>query len=122
MHMPKLFYSTFLFKCHAASAHSGLQRDVLDDPQVNYPQALRKATQWGQREVGRDDRPRIVCLNGRGAARAEDAQGTPTQSHTSPSILVYEDKDTNVRFLSSHRQSFGSPLCGLGGWSEPEVE
>ena len=30
-------------------------------------------------------------LSGRGAARAEDAQGTPTQSHISPSILVYED-------------------------------
>jgi len=29
---------------------------------------------------------------GRGAARADDAQGTPTQSHISPSILVYEDK------------------------------
>jgi len=27
---------------------------------------------------------------GRGAARAEDAPGTPTQSHISPSILVYE--------------------------------
>jgi hypothetical protein len=25
------------------------------------------------------------------AARAEDAQGTPTQSHVPPSILVYED-------------------------------
>ena len=30
-------------------------------------------------------------LSGRGAARAEDAQGTPTQSHISPSMLVYED-------------------------------
>jgi len=29
---------------------------------------------------------------GRGAARAEDAQGTPTQSHISSSILVFEDK------------------------------
>jgi hypothetical protein len=29
---------------------------------------------------------------GMGAARAEDAQGTPTQSHISPSILVYEEK------------------------------
>ena len=29
---------------------------------------------------------------GRGAARAEDAQGTPTQSHIPPSILVYEDE------------------------------
>ena len=31
-------------------------------------------------------------LAGRGIARAEDAPGTPTQSHTSPSILVYKDK------------------------------
>ena len=29
--------------------------------------------------------------SGRGAASAEDAQGTPTQTHISPSILVYED-------------------------------
>ena len=28
---------------------------------------------------------------GKGAARAEDARGTPTQSHISPSVLVYED-------------------------------
>ena len=28
--------------------------------------------------------------SGSGSARAEDAQGTPTQSHISPSILVYE--------------------------------
>ena len=31
-------------------------------------------------------------LSGRITTRAEDAQGTPTQSHISPSILVYEDK------------------------------
>ena len=29
--------------------------------------------------------------HGRGTTRAEDAQGTPTQSHISPSIQVYED-------------------------------
>ena len=34
------------------------------------------------------DRLRVA---GRGAVRAEDAQGTPTQSHISPSILLYED-------------------------------
>jgi len=34
---------------------------------------------------------RVVVVSGRGAARAEDAQGTPTQSHVSPSILVYEE-------------------------------
>jgi len=31
-------------------------------------------------------------LVGRGFTRAEDAQGTPTRSHISPSILVYEEK------------------------------
>ena len=30
-------------------------------------------------------------LSRRGTTRADDAQGTPTQSHTSPSILVCED-------------------------------
>ena len=40
----------------------------------------------------------LLCMinsgfSGSGAARAEDAQGTPTQSHISPSILVYEDKN-----------------------------
>ena len=30
-------------------------------------------------------------LAGRGTTRAEDAQWTSTQSHISPSILVYED-------------------------------
>ena len=29
--------------------------------------------------------------SGRGTARADDAQGTPTQSQISPSILVYEE-------------------------------
>ena len=34
----------------------------------------------------------IYCaLTGRGVAREEDAQGTTTQSHISPSILAHED-------------------------------
>ena len=38
-------------------------------------------------------RLRVGCdLSGRGTTRVEDAQGPPTQSHISPSILVYEDK------------------------------
>ena len=41
----------------------------------------------------KSDRLRVGwLLSGRGTARAEDAQGTPTQSHISPSILVHEDK------------------------------
>jgi len=40
------------------------------------------------------DRRRVGWLtgfSGRGTTRAEDAQGTPSQSHISPSILVYEE-------------------------------
>jgi len=33
----------------------------------------------------------VIDLSERGAARAEDAQGTPSQSHISTSILVYEE-------------------------------
>ena len=36
------------------------------------------------------DRLGVVGSSGRGAARAEDAEGTPTQIHISPSILVYK--------------------------------
>ena len=32
-------------------------------------------------------------LSGRGTTRTEDAQGTPTQSHMSTSILVYEESN-----------------------------
>jgi len=35
-------------------------------------------------------------VHGRGAARADDAPGTLTQSHISPSILVYEDDRLRV--------------------------
>ena len=38
------------------------------------------------------NRLRVGWLNdGRGAVRVEDAQGTLTQSHISPSTLVYKD-------------------------------
>ena len=33
----------------------------------------------------------LICSTGMGAARVEDAQGTPTQSHISPSIPVHDD-------------------------------
>ena len=45
------------------------------------------------------DRLRVGSLNNfsfiTSTARAEDAQGTPTQSRISPSILVYEDDRTH---------------------------
>ena len=44
-------------------------------------------------------RLRAGWLNGgRGAARAEDAQGTPHQSHISPSLLVCADNFVSVFF------------------------
>jgi len=41
---------------------------------------------------------------GRGIARAEDAQGTPTQSHIPPNILVHEDylRDHHAALLLVH--------------------
>jgi len=42
-----------------------------------------------------------------GAARAEDAQGTPTQSHISPSILVYED---HAHLAQGEEHLFGAHL------------
>jgi hypothetical protein len=35
----------------------------------------------------------LLIDSGGGTTKAEDAQGTPAQSHISPSILVYEDRD-----------------------------
>ena len=54
-----------------------------------------------------------------GAARAEDGQGSPTQSHISPSILVYEDS-TISHFLGcrdftnfSRAKKTSSPMTGF---------
>ena len=51
---------------------------------------------------------------GRGAARAEDVQGTLTQSHISPSILVYEDKGSEPTPTGLSRDS-GKRLMGVSG-------
>ena len=49
----------------------------------------------GPGTVSNNDRLRVGWLNGfssgRGTARAEDAQGTPTLGHVSLSILVYKE-------------------------------
>ena len=49
----------------------------------------------------------LLIDSGRGAARAEDSQGTPTQSHISPSKLVYEDKDLCTKNGSKLRPESG---------------
>ena len=38
-----------------------------------------------------------VIDSGRGTTRAEDAQGTPAQSHISPRILAYKEKLIGLR-------------------------
>ena len=73
--------------------------DILSDswsPPISYPILgwyQTKDSLWGVIDsglVGSTD------FYGRGAARAEDAQGTPTQSHISPSIVVYEEYRVDV--------------------------
>jgi len=61
----------------------------------------RGGTAWG-------DRLRVGWLNGfsgRGTTRAEDAQGTPTQSHISPSTLASDDKTGSSRRLLLPRRN-----------------
>ena len=56
---------------------------------------------------------------GRGTARAEDAQGTPTQSHISPSILLYEDNTKVGAALLVQQMRAGTvQLRGGGGQGE----
>ena len=53
----------------------------------------------------------------RGTLRAEDAQGTPTQGHIPPSVLVYEEN-------SAHWSDFIQTEC-VSGWGlrkEPGVK
>ena len=61
------------------------------------------------------DSPHSRDLSERGAARAEDAHGTPTQSHISPGILVYAD-NVFVWVGGAHEteRSSSSVLCGSG--------
>jgi len=45
----------------------------------------------------------FLSLSERGTTRAEDAQGTPTKSHASPSALVYEHNDIRIRRIQTTR-------------------
>ena len=60
-------------------------------------------------------------FSGRCAARAEDAQGTPTQSHISPSILVYEDNNNNKRARWTHQEGVTSVKHFKGSAFTPKV-
>ena len=53
-------------------------------------------------------------LSGRGTTRAEDAQRTPTQSHISSSILVYEDQGNDDAREGLEFSDLGFRVQGLG--------
>ena len=61
-----------------------------NDPRWTCFKVYRLDLQFTYERFYVDDRPRVGSESG--TTRAEDAQGTPTQSHVSPSILVYEEK------------------------------
>ena len=69
-------------------------------------------------------RLRVGWLSGRGTARAEDAQGTPTQSHISPSILVYEEYTPFPKHLytSSPQPSPAAPAQTSSSLLLPSLE
>ena len=54
--------------------------------------------------------PHTRGTSGRGTTRAEGAQGTPTQSHISPSILVFEDEKS----LAGRVREEGLEIRGWG--------
>jgi len=61
------------------------------------------------RQLSSGDRLRV------GTTRAEDAQGTPTQSHISPSILVYQEKEPGSSKLVSPNRLKDGPCAAVGG-------
>jgi len=83
------FRGGLVFKAHRLVYHSTLglrykkrREDSRPAPPTKFIRCPEKRENLGLIDSG---------LVERGAARAEDAQGTPNQSHISPSILVYKD-------------------------------
>jgi len=83
----------FLSGSTGASAELGLfaERGQGGDPTTTVPAPLHTVLILAFLKEGRSWHRVVIDLSGRGAAREEVAQGTPTQSHILPSILVYED-------------------------------
>jgi len=55
----------------------------------------------------------VIDLSGRGTTREEDGHGTPTQSHISPRMLVYEDyQRLGFRMVSDQVSLVGPRLQG----------
>ena len=65
-----------------------------------------------------------MAQHGRGTARAEDAQGTTTQSHISTSILQYMKMQTQIVILwirvnsNDEDGDFGAVRCSVSAYSQ----
>jgi len=87
-----------------------LDRQIPQPPEIRRERLRHIFGLIGSGLVGSTD----LHSSGRGAARAEDAQGTPTQSHISPSILVYEDYGFKSSGSGFRVQGSGFGVWGLG--------
>ena len=76
---------------------------------------IRSTAESKKGVVGCRCRHNIKGLIGRGTTRAENAQGTSTQSHTSPSILV--DVEKPLPPVCAPKRSFLKPFQEVGGRS-----
>ena len=84
------------------------QKDVIKKPGTHPDVTFRAGcTDPFSATVWNGDRLRV----GRGTTRAEDAQGTPTQSHISPSKLVYTDK---IRSSSLNESEYSARARCIG--------
>ena len=83
------FREGLVFKAHIIVYHSTLEFRVIKRKRRNA--GLCPGEELGLEQITQIDRLRFGWDSERGTARANDAQGTPTQIHVSPSMLVYEE-------------------------------
>ena len=76
-----------LLTTHACREQKGAARGDIQTPATRHVQASPTVVTAAYGD--QHDSSHRSYFSGRGTTRAEDAQGTPTQSHISPSILVY---------------------------------
>ena len=82
--VPSRFRGGIVFKAHrlCVSLNSGLESIKAEEVPSRWRTQSRRT-----RTLRLRPKDLLGPVTGRGSARAEDAQGTPTQSHISPSIL-----------------------------------
>ena len=77
-------------------------------------ESRRKHTGESREEHIIEATTREMMDSGRGTTRAEDAQGTPTQSHMLPSILVYAGKTKSLGEGRGATRKHPPAMLGVG--------